>query len=194
MTATPPEALTLETLQTPIGPILVAADDQGRLCGVEFWNDEAAMRKLLQRHFGSAKVASGKVAASLHAAFDRYFAGDAEALTSVPWRTGGTAFQQTVWKALTTIPVGETWSYAQLAAAIGKPSAVRAVGLANGANPVPIVIPCHRVIGKSGALTGFGGGLERKRWLLRHEGAAFNDTAGAHETRAVARRLEQGAV
>jgi len=191
MTATPPDALTLETLETPIGPILVAADAAGRLCAVEFWNDEAAMRKILQRHFGAAEVAFGKVASSLHTAFERYFAGDAKALKSVPWRTGGTAFQQSVWKALTTIPVGETWSYAQLAAAIGKPSAVRAVGLANGANPVPIVIPCHRVIGKSGALTGFGGGLDRKRWLLRHEGAAFDDAAPARETKAVERRLER---
>jgi methylated-DNA-[protein]-cysteine S-methyltransferase len=190
MTATPPDALTLETLKTPIGPILVAANNQGRLCAVEFWNDEAEMRRLLHRHYGAAKANVGKVPAAIRAAFQRYFAGDAQALKDVPWTTGGTAFQRSVWKALTTIPVGETWSYAQLAAAIGKPSAVRAVGLANGANPVPIVIPCHRVIGKSGALTGFGGGLERKRWLLRHEGAAFDDKAGARETKAVARRLE----
>jgi methylated-DNA-[protein]-cysteine S-methyltransferase len=191
MTATPPDTLTLESLGTPFGPILVAVDDQGRLCAVEFWNDEAEMRDLLRRHFGAVKAAFGKVATPIRTAFERYFAGDAQALKDVPWTTGGTAFQRSVWKALTTIPVGETWSYAQLAAAIGKPSAVRAVGLANGANPVPIVIPCHRVIGKSGSLTGFGGGLDRKRWLLRHEGAAFNDTVAARETKAVERRYER---
>jgi methylated-DNA-[protein]-cysteine S-methyltransferase len=190
MTATPPDAITLESLATPFGPILVAVDAQDRLCAVEFWNDEAEMRALLRRHYGAAKASFGKVAAPIRAAFERYFAGDARALRDVPWTTGGTEFQRMVWKALTTIPVGETWSYAKLAAAIGKPKAVRAVGLANGANPVPIVIPCHRVIGANGSLTGFGGGLERKRWLLRHEGAAFNDAAGARETRAVERRFE----
>jgi methylated-DNA-[protein]-cysteine S-methyltransferase len=191
MPATPLETLTLESLATPFGPILVAADTEGRLCAVEFWNDADEMRRLLHRHFGAAQVAVGRVPASIRAAFERYFAGDRAALKAVPWRTGGTEFQRKVWQALTTIPVGETWSYAQLAAAIGKPKAVRAVGLANGANPIPIVVPCHRVIGANGSLTGFGGGLERKRWLLRHEGAAFNDTAGARETKAVERRYER---
>ena len=96
-----------------------------------------------------------------------------------------------MWQALATIPVGETWTYAQLAAAIGRPTAVRAVGLANGANPIGIVVPCHRVIGANGSLTGFGGGLDRKRWLLRHEGAAFDDAIGARETKAVERRYER---
>lgn len=193
MTATPPETLTLESLETPFGPILVAADAAGRLCAVEFWNDEAEMRQLLRRHYGAARAAFGQVAAPIRQAFERYFGGDPQALKDVPWTTGGTAFQRKVWTALTTIPVGETWSYAQLAAAIGAPKAVRAVGLANGANPVPIVIPCHRVIGADGSLTGFGGGLARKRWLLRHEGAAFNDVAAARETRAVERRSERRA-
>jgi methylated-DNA-[protein]-cysteine S-methyltransferase len=191
MTATPPETITLESLATPFGPILVAVDAEGRLCAVEFWNDEAEMRLLLRRHFGAARATFGKVAAPVRQAFERYFAGDRAALKAVPWTTGGTEFQRKVWQALTTIPVGETWSYAQLAAAIGKPKAVRAVGLANGANPIPIVVPCHRVIGANGSLTGFGGGLDRKRWLLRHEGAAFNDTVGARETRAVERRFER---
>ncbi len=191
MTATPPETITLESLATPFGPILVAVDAQGRVCAVEFWNDEAEMRALLRRHHGAPRATFGKVAAPIRQAFERYFAGDRAALKAVPWTTGGTEFQRKVWQALTTIPVGETWSYAQLAAAIGKPKAVRAVGLANGANPIPIVVPCHRVIGANGSLTGFGGGLERKRWLLRHEGAAFNDTAGARETKAVERRFER---
>src|SRR5258708_35561498 len=163
MTATPPETpklatLTLESLETPFGPILVATDAEARLCAVEFWNDEDEMRHLLRRHFGAARLAFGKIPASIRAAFERYFAGDRTALKAGPWRTGGTEFQRKVWIARTTIPVGETWSYAQLAAAIGKPKAVRAVGLANGANPIPIVVPCHRVIGANGSLTGFGGG------------------------------------
>jgi methylated-DNA-[protein]-cysteine S-methyltransferase len=191
MTATPPETITLESLATPFGPILVAVDAQGRLCAVEFWNDETQMRELLRRHHGAAHAAFGKIAAPIRQAFEHYFAGDSQALKAVPWTTGGTDFQRKVWQALTTIPVGQTWSYAQLAAAIGKPKAVRAVVLANGANPIPIVVPCHRVIGANGSLTGFGGGLERKRWLLRHEGAAFKDAAEARETKAVARRFEQ---
>jgi methylated-DNA-[protein]-cysteine S-methyltransferase len=191
MTATQRETIVLERLPTPFGPILVAADADGRLRAVEFWNDEAEMRRLLARHFGAAKAEFGKVAEPIRTAFERYFAGDRSALKDVPWTTGGTAFQQKVWHALATIPVGETWSYAQLAAAIGSPKAVRAVGLANGANPIPIVVPCHRVIGANGSLTGFGGGLDRKRWLLRHEGAAFNDAAEARETKAVERRFER---
>jgi methylated-DNA-[protein]-cysteine S-methyltransferase len=188
MPATPPDTVTLERLPTPFGPILIAVDAQDRLCAVEFWNDEAEMRALLRHQYGAVRAAFGKVVAPIRTAFERYFAGDRQALRAVQWTTGGTEFQRQVWRALTTIPVGETWSYAQLAAAIGKPKAVRAVGLANGANPVPIVIPCHRVIGANGSLTGFGGGLDRKRWLLRHEGAVFNDTVPAHETKAVVRR------
>ena len=185
------ETLTLESLVAPFGPILVATDAEDRLCAVEFWNDEDEMRALVRRHFGQTRLAFGKIPETIRAAFERYFTGDRTALKAIPWRTGGTEFQRKVWTALTTIPVGETWSYAQLAAAIGKPKAVRAVGLANGANPIPIVVPCHRVIGANGSLTGFGGGLDRKRWLLRHEGAAFNDAAGARETKAVERRYER---
>ena len=93
----------------------------------------------------------------------------------IEWRTGGTPFQRAVWTGLTTIPPGETLSYGGLAARLGCPTAVRAVGTANGANPISVVVPCHRVIGADGSLTGYGGGIERKRWLLRHEGAAFRD-------------------
>ena len=91
-------------------------------------------------------------------------------VAAIAWATAGTPFQRSVWAALVEIPAGETVSYAALARRIGRPAAVRAVGLANGANPVGIVVPCHRVIGSNGALTGYGGGLPRKAWLLRHEG------------------------
>jgi methylated-DNA-[protein]-cysteine S-methyltransferase len=97
----------------------------------------------------------------------------------VPWVASGTPFQLEVWERLCTIPAGETLSYAGLARGIGRPSAVRAVGLANGANPVAVVVPCHRVIGSNGSLTGYGGGLPRKQWLLAHEGAAFGGAASA---------------
>jgi methylated-DNA-[protein]-cysteine S-methyltransferase len=93
----------------------------------------------------------------------------------IEWRTGGTPFQRAVWTGLTTIAPGQTLSYGALAARLGCPSAVRAVGTANGSNPISVVVPCHRVIGADGTLTGYGGGLTRKRWLLNHEGAAFRD-------------------
>ena len=104
-----------------------------------------------------------------------YFGGEVEALKRIPWTTGGTAFQRRVWAALTEIPAGRTETYGQLAARIGAPTAVRAVGLANGANPVGVIVPCHRVVGSSGKLTGYAGGLERKKWLLEHEGALKPD-------------------
>jgi methylated-DNA-[protein]-cysteine S-methyltransferase len=98
-----------------------------------------------------------------------FFAGDAHAIDDIAVETGGADFQRDVWSALREIPAGETWTYGQLAKHIGRPAAVRAVGLANGSNPVGVVVPCHRVIGASGALTGYAGGLERKAWLLNHE-------------------------
>jgi methylated-DNA-[protein]-cysteine S-methyltransferase len=100
-----------------------------------------------------------------------YFAGDLSAIERLAVVTGGTDFQREVWAALRRIPAGRTLSYGALATQLGRPKAVRAVGLANGANPIGIVVPCHRVIGADGSLTGYGGGLERKRWLLAHEGA-----------------------
>lgn len=97
-----------------------------------------------------------------------YFAGELQRF-DVRLDAAGTEFQQRVWQALTAIPFGATESYGELAARLGKPSASRAVGLANGRNPIGIIVPCHRVLGASGALTGYGGGLERKQWLLAHE-------------------------
>ena len=101
----------------------------------------------------------------------RYFDGELQALDAVACDPGGTPFQSRVWTALRTIPVGTTWSYGELARRLGDPKAVRAVGFANGSNPIAVAVPCHRVIGSDGTLVGYGGGLERKRWLLAHEGA-----------------------
>jgi methylated-DNA-[protein]-cysteine S-methyltransferase len=105
----------------------------------------------------------------------RYFDGEIGCLDTIEWRTSGTPFQRKVWTGLTRIAPGKTLSYGALAAKLGCPTAVRAVGLANGSNPISVVVPCHRVIGTDGSLTGYGGGIARKRWLLTHEGAAFRD-------------------
>ena len=119
-----------------------------------------------------AILVEGRAPEGVRAAVEAYFTGDVRALDAVPVKTAGTDFQKAVWAALRAIPAGETRSYGQLAAAIGSPKAVRAAGLANGQNPVAVIVPCHRVIGANGTLTGYAGGLERKRWLLAHEGVA----------------------
>src|SRR5215469_598341 len=175
MPATQPDYLILDTIPAPIGAFLVATDQDGVLRAVDFWADEPRLRTLLKRQYGDVRVETGQAPAPIRRAFEDYFAGDIRALEKVPVATVGTGFQRKVWAALQRIPAGETRSYGQLAAEIGEPDAARAVGLANGQNPIAIVIPCHRVIGADGSLTGFGGGLPRKRWLLTHEGAAYKE-------------------
>jgi len=167
-----PETFTLDRVASPVGEVLLVVDDAGAVRALDFADYEARMLRLLQRHYGPVALTPGRAPEPVRAALDAYFGGDARALDGLPVKTGGTAFQRTVWAALRAIPAGETRSYGQLAAAIGKPAAVRAVGLANGANPVGVIVPCHRVVGANGKLTGYAGGLERKRWLLAHEGAA----------------------
>ena len=129
------------------------------------------MRRWLGRQYGPYRLASGAAPAQIRGPIEAYFAGHLESLNDVPVELTGTRFQQLVWSALRAIPAGATTTYGELAARIGRPGSSRAVGMANGSNPVPIVVPCHRVIGANGALTGYGGGLERKRWLLAHERA-----------------------
>ena len=171
MTVAPPETLTLDRIATPIGVALVVTDAAGVLRAFNWTDYEADMMLWLGRRLPTAKLHEG--VGPLRRAFDAYFAGDLDSLGAIRWIGAGTAFQQRVWQVLCEIPVGATWSYAELARRIGRPTAVRAVGLANGSNPVALVVPCHRVIGSNGMLTGYGGGLHRKRWLLEHEGAAF---------------------
>ena len=171
--------LRFDTLASPIGAILLACDDAGALRALDFEGYEDRMHRLLTRRYGEVVMQAGAAPEDVTGPIRRYFAGELDALREVPWRSEGTAFQESVWRALTSIPPGETWSYGALAAQIGAPKAVRAVGLANGANGVALVAPCHRVIGADGSLTGFGGGLHRKRWLLRHEGATFVDRMAA---------------
>lgn len=166
-----PETFTLDRIASPVGEVLLVVDDAGAVRALDFADYEARMLRLLQRHYGPVVLAPGRAPDGVRAALDAYFKGEARALDGLAVKTGGTEFQRTVWAALRAIPAGETRSYGQLAAAIGKPTAVRAVGLANGANPVGVIVPCHRVVGANGTLTGYAGGLERKRWLLAHEGA-----------------------
>jgi methylated-DNA-[protein]-cysteine S-methyltransferase len=164
-----------DTLASPICELLLATDDEGVLRALDFEGNEERMKRILRRRYGDVTLQTGAAPEAVTGPIRRYFAGEFDALREVSWRTTGTAFQQSAWEGLTRIPPGQTLSYGAFAARLGAPTAVRAVGLANGANPVALVAPCHRVIGADGALTGFGGGLPRKRWLLRHEGAAFVD-------------------
>ena len=168
------EPVTLFTaeLPSPIGPLALAASPLG-LCWVGFDPGSERMGAELEHRFGKVALLPAPDPAGAVSALGRYFDGDVRAIESIPVDTGGTPFQQQVWTALRRIPVGHTWSYSEMAVAVGRPSATRAVGAANGANPVGVVLPCHRVIGSNGSLTGYGGGLDRKVWLLRHEGALF---------------------
>lgn len=179
MTDARPSALTLTRLATPIGQALLVTDSDGALRAFNWDDYEPQMRRWLDRRYAGAPLTEGEGARPVRDAFEAYFAGEVRALEAVPWRAAGTDFQQQVWRALCSIPAGETLSYAKLAERVGRPAAVRAVGLANGANPVALVAPCHRVIGANGTLTGYGGGLHRKRWLLAHEGASFRDLLAA---------------
>ena len=172
-----PERLLLDRLPTPIGEALIVTDEAGYLRAFDWADCEAGMQRLLRLHYGSRRVEPGAAPAAIVQSVRRYFEGEVSALGDIEWRTGGTAFQQRVWRGLTTIPAGETLSYGALAARIHQPKSVRAVGHANGSNPISVVVPCHRVIGADGSLTGYGGGLPRKRWLLAHEGARLVDRA-----------------
>jgi methylated-DNA-[protein]-cysteine S-methyltransferase len=161
-------------VESPLGPFTVVADGDGRLVAAG-WTDDATDGRMAGRLriFATRSDAEFVRAANpggLSAALTAYFAGDLAAIETLPVsESAGTPFQRSVWRALRGIPCGESRSYGDIARAIGRPSAVRAVGLANGSNPICIVVPCHRVIGSNGKLVGYGGGVERKRWLLTHE-------------------------
>jgi methylated-DNA-[protein]-cysteine S-methyltransferase len=161
----------LERVPSPIGEVVLVMDDEGRLRTLGWSDLEERWRGDLQRRHGAGVILRpGPTRSAAAEALARYFAGDLQALAALPVEPGGTEFQRAVWQALRDIPPGTTFTYAQLAGRIGRPSAVRAVGHANGANPISLVIPCHRLVGADGSLTGFGGGLARKAWLLAHEG------------------------
>lgn len=167
----PPETLTLDRVATPTGEVLLVVDADGAVRALDFAGYEDRMMRLLRRHWGEARLVEGRAPAAIRSAVEAYFGGDLTALDGLPVKTNGTDFQRAIWAALRGIPAGQTRTYGQLAAAIGSPKAVRAAGLANGQNPIAVIVPCHRVIGANGTLTGYAGGLERKQWLLAHEGA-----------------------
>jgi O-6-methylguanine DNA methyltransferase len=162
--------LIIDRLPSPIGTMLLVSDGVA-LRALDFEDYEFRLHRLLRLHYGRYALEPRPLPDAITRPLATYFAGDLAAIDAIPVATGGTAFQRRVWAALRAIPPGSTTNYGSLAAALGKPGASRAVGLANGSNPVGIVVPCHRVIGANGALTGYGGGLDRKRWLLEHEGA-----------------------
>jgi O-6-methylguanine DNA methyltransferase len=170
----------MDRVPTPIGDMLVVVDRDGNLRAADFFDHEERMRTLLRQQYareGSVAIIEGPAPKAIRAAIEAYFDGDLAAIDKLPVKTGGTPFQREVWRLLRLIPAGKTTTYGKLAARLGAPNAARAVGMANGANPIGVVVPCHRVIGSDASLTGYGGGLPRKQWLLTHEGAAFRAPA-----------------
>jgi methylated-DNA-[protein]-cysteine S-methyltransferase len=165
------ERLKLDRLPTPIGEALIVSDESGCLRALDWADHESDMARMLRRHYASPVPEPGAAPNHLTRLLTNYFEGDIHSLGGIEWRAAGTPFQCAVWTALTAIHSGTTLSYGALAVKLGHPNAVRAVGLANAANPISLVVPCHRVIGADRSLTGYGGGIERKRWLLNHEGA-----------------------
>jgi methylated-DNA-[protein]-cysteine S-methyltransferase len=151
-------------IESPIGRLLLSADAQA-LTGLYMGSPSKQPDLRKEWHEDPAAGVLPLAARQLK----EYFAGTRRKF-DLPLHMNGTAFQQRVWRELTQIPFGATWSYGQLAKRIGNPNGSRAVGLANGRNPIAVIVPCHRVIGADGSLTGFGGGLPRKQWLLSHEG------------------------
>lgn len=150
---------------------MVVADGDGRLRATHWTEHESDLGAVLRRQYGEHGFTLEPAAnpGGLTSAIAAYFEGDLRGIDGLPVGLVGTPFQRAVWTALRDIPCGSTTSYSALARRIGRPSAVRAVGLANGANPVGVVVPCHRVVGADGSLVGYGGGISRKRWLLDHE-------------------------
>ena len=161
----------IDRITTPVRTMMIASDADGNLRAALFTEEEEIIRRYLRLQVGANgfTLKSAGNPNGLTTAISNYFAGDLRVIDRLPVEMGGTPFQREVWSALRAIPCGSTTSYGELAEQIGRPKAVRAVGLANGANPVAVVVPCHRVIGANGSLTGYGGGIERKRWLLDHE-------------------------
>ena len=166
----PKMAIQIARVETPIGLLTVAARN-GRTCLLHFDTTERSARAVLARWYPAESIEKVGDPGGAAEILRRYFDGDVNVLDEVEVEMNGTEFQKRVWQALRAVKAGRTSSYAALAKRVGSPAAVRAVGAANGANPVAIIVPCHRVIGADGSLTGYGGGLRRKEWLLRHENA-----------------------
>ncbi len=164
--------LTLTEQASPLGTLLLITDGEA-LRALDFHDDTDRMHRLLRLHYGTFQLVAASQPTEAGRHVQAYFDGDLNALDRITVHTGGTEFQREVWAALRRIPPGITLSYGTLAERLGKPTAIRAVGAANGANPISIVIPCHRLRGADGSLTGYAGGLHRKEWLIKHEAAAI---------------------
>jgi methylated-DNA-[protein]-cysteine S-methyltransferase len=160
--------LFIDRIEFELGEILVVTDEEA-LCAVDFSGYEQRMMKLLARRYNSVRLVEKVNPQGFSQRILAYLAGDFNSIAGIPVRTGGTVFQQQVWLALRRILPGTTATYGELAKSIDRPHAYRAVGLANSLNPIAIVLPCHRIVGANGSLTGYAGGLDRKGWLLRHE-------------------------
>jgi methylated-DNA-[protein]-cysteine S-methyltransferase len=173
MRAKLPQSFGLDRLRTPIGTALLVTDADGVLRALDWEDYEPRMKDLLRLQYGAVVLKDARAPTDIKAALTGYFKGDLDCLTMIRWRVAGTPFQHKVWTALPKIPAGTTMSYGALAARLDVPKARRAVGHANGSNPISVVVPCHRLIGANGSLVKYGGGLERKRWLLEHEGVVL---------------------
>lgn len=161
--------LRFDTVPSPLGPLTLVASAQAA-CALDFADGDPHLRAWLKKRFGSVSLRRARDPHGYSTRLRAYFAGDLDALEEIAVDTGGTAFQRGVWIRLRGIAAGTTVSYGDIARALGHPTAARAVGAAAGRNPIALVIPCHRVVGADGSLTGYAGGLSRKRWLLAHEG------------------------
>ena len=161
----------IERLKTPIGQMLIVTEREENVRAVDWTDCQERLHRLSRIHYGqqSFTIEQSQSSSKAAAALDLYFQGELAAIDELTVKTGGTPFQSDVWSALRSIPCGTTTSYAAVANRIDRAAAIRAVGAANGSNPVGVVVPCHRVIGSYGSLTGYAGGMERKKWLLRHE-------------------------
>lgn len=160
----------LWSYESPIGALGLATDEDGVVVGCSF-EGESRLDRVVERCWPQAAVGPGEAVALVVEALDAYFSGARDALQDVAWRVPGDDFQPRVWRALADIPAGVTISYGEMAKRAGEPGAAQAAGVALNRNPVPLILACHRVVGHDGGLVGFGGGVERKRWLLAHEGA-----------------------
>jgi len=180
-----------EQFATPTGTMLLLTDEEEHARALD-WEDHAdRVQQLLRQQYGAVRLEAKAGVSRIRRAIEAYFSGVLAAIADLPVITAGTAFQREVWAALRGIPLGETTTYGHLAHQLGRPKAMRAVGMANGSNPVSIIVPCHRVIGANASLTGYGGGLERKRWLLRHEGALPGERRNLSRYTGLSREADQ---
>lgn len=167
-----------DRIESPIGTILIISDGR-RLIALDYRGYDHRMNGFLAARFGEYELREAADPGGATSALRAYLGGDLRAIETLPCDGGGTPFQESVWAELRRIPAGTTITYGELARRVGQPNASRAVGHANSLNPIAIVVPCHRVIGANATLTGYAGGLDRKRWLLTHEGVALRDEAVA---------------